>query len=200
MHFRSRRTSCQRIVGSNRNDPGISNPPTAMTPWALLLLPLSSLALSDSVRFSPIHAFHPDPGTTSSLLVRTATEHPSSSSTVHPLSLPLRLVSKSIHRPAHPPSAPFARSARFRTQSSSSEWPEWSEVERPYPDLSHKETLVNLAILANDAYALPGSARWLEMEKYNVVRLTRGRSRAASPTLCCFLHRDRSLIPSSPSL
>ncbi|CDZ96268.1 alpha beta-hydrolase [Phaffia rhodozyma] len=45
---------------------------------------------------------------------------------------------------------------------------EWEEVEVIGPDVSDLDTVVNLARMANDAYALPGDARWAELERFNL--------------------------------
>jgi len=45
----------------------------------------------------------------------------------------------------------------------------WEEVEVDAPDLTDKQTVLNLARMANDAYATPGESRWMELDKFNLV-------------------------------
>lgn len=45
----------------------------------------------------------------------------------------------------------------------------WDEIKVDAPDLTNKATVVNLARIANDAYASPGDSRWMELDKFNLV-------------------------------
>jgi hypothetical protein len=66
----------------------------------------------------------------------------------------------------------------------------WDEVEVDAPDLTDKQTLVNLARIANDAYASPGESRWMELDKYNLVSLT--PFGLLHPYLCSVIATDTS--------
>lgn len=46
----------------------------------------------------------------------------------------------------------------------------WEVKEVMVPDLTNMATVVNLAKIANDAYALPGDPRWMELDQFNLVR------------------------------
>lgn len=64
----------------------------------------------------------------------------------------------------------------------------WDEIQVEAPDLTDKETVVNLARIANDAYASPGDSRWQELDKYNLVsELTARRPPPPGPRWCTAL-------------
>jgi hypothetical protein len=141
----------------------------------LYLFTLVQLSSSKQLTFHPI-AYHLD----SSL------SPPSSNllSSIHPplspssLHLSLSTTTRTIARPVR--KAPFLREHegreteqqvfdRLSPKLREDEEPAWEEVEMEVPDTTDMETIVNLAKMANDAYALPGDPRWSELDGYRLV-------------------------------
>lgn len=70
-------------------------------------------------------------------------------------------------------------SARLRSlHHAQSEPVEWDAVQTLGPDVEHRHTLVQLARMAGDAYALPGHKNWYDVD-WNRVRKSARRACAA---------------------
>ncbi len=72
-------------------------------------------------------------------------------------------------------------SARLRSlQHAQSEPVEWDAIQTLGPDIEHKHTLVQLARMAGNAYALPGHRNWYDVDDaWNRVRKSARRAYAA---------------------
>jgi hypothetical protein len=83
----------------------------------------------------------------------------------------LKTRSQVVYRPRSPVSY---QSARLRSlRYGESEPIEWDRLELAGPDVRDRHTLVQLARMAGDAYAFPGSKRWYEVDEiWNNVRST----------------------------
>ena len=79
----------------------------------------------------------------------------------------LRTRKQLIKRPRSKTEYQIARKARRNDV-------EWDDVEIEMPDMEHRETLLELAKITGDAYALPGSKDWYDLDaRWNSVRTPR---------------------------
>ena len=76
----------------------------------------------------------------------------------------LRTRKQRIARPKSSAAYQIARRARMNDI-------EWGEDEVVMPDIEHRETLLEMAKITGDAYALPGSKSWYDLDaRWNSVR------------------------------
>ncbi|KAL7416935.1 Alpha/Beta hydrolase protein [Mrakia frigida] len=154
--------------------------PPSFSFFALLLIPPIALASLSPSDINPFTTFHPIQKHHHSIL------HPpspklSNSSSIFSASSPLAFQLKTTRKTVLRRRAETGSSGLLlqgggawsnlgwdSASTSKEDDDRWDEIEVEAPDLTDKQTVLNLARMANDAYATPGESRWMELDKFNL--------------------------------